>query len=75
MAMYRRIMVAIEFRQPDHLLRKAIWKSHVPEQMTLAGDTDLVNIVNSSSSDWHMILMMFSALDGSILLRLRITVL
>ena len=47
----------------------------MPKQMTLAGDTDLVNIVNSSSSDWHMILMIFSALDGSILLRLRITVL
>lgn len=43
-AMHRRIMVAIEFRPPDHLLRKAIWESHMPEQMSLAGDTDLVII-------------------------------
>ena len=41
-AMHRRIMVAIEFRAPDHLLRKAIWESHMPEQMTLASDIDLV---------------------------------
>ena len=41
-AMHRRIMIAIEFRQPDHLLRKAIWKSHIPEQMTLKDDIDLV---------------------------------
>ncbi len=42
-AMHRRIMIAIEFRQPDHLLRKAIWESHVPKEMTLADDIDLVN--------------------------------
>ena len=41
-AMHRRIMIAIEFRQPDHLLRKSIWESHMPEQMTLASDVDLV---------------------------------
>ena len=41
-AMHRRIMVAIEFRQPDHLLRKAIWATHMPEQMKLADDVDLV---------------------------------
>ena len=35
-------MIAIEFRQPDHLLRKAIWESHMPEQMTLAEDINLV---------------------------------
>ena len=41
-AMHRRIMIAIEFRQPDHLLRKAIWQSHIPEQMKMADDIDLV---------------------------------
>ena len=35
-------MVAIEFRQPDHLLRKAIWETHMPEQMKLADDVNLV---------------------------------
>ena len=44
-AMHRRIMIAIEFRQPDHLLRKAIWESHMPEQMKLADDTELVSII------------------------------
>ena len=44
-AMHRRIMIAIEFRQPDHLLRKAIWESHIPEQMKLADDANLVSIV------------------------------
>ncbi len=42
-AMHRRIMIAIEFRQPDHLLRKAIWESHMPEQMKLADDIALVS--------------------------------
>ena len=42
-AMHRRIMIAIEFRQPDHILRKAIWESHMPEQMKLAEDVDLVS--------------------------------
>ena len=42
-AMHRRIMIAIEFGQPDHLLRKAIWKSHMPEQMKLADDIELVS--------------------------------
>ena len=42
-AMHRRIMIAIEFRQPDHLLRKAIWESHIPKQMKLADDTNLVS--------------------------------
>ena len=41
-AMHRRIMIAVEFRQPDHLLRKAIWESHVPKEMNLADDIDLV---------------------------------
>ena len=43
-AMHRRIMIAIEFRQPDHLLRKAIWESHIPEQMKMADDIDLVSL-------------------------------
>ena len=41
-AMHRRIIVAIEFGQPDHLLRKAIWESHIPSQMKLKDDIDLV---------------------------------
>ena len=41
-AMHRRIMIAIEFRQPDHLLRKTIWQSHMPEQMKV-NDIDLVS--------------------------------
>ena len=41
-AMHRRIMIAIEFRQPDHLLRKAIWESHIPEAMKMSDDTNLV---------------------------------
>ena len=43
-AMHRRIMIAVEFRQPDHLLRKAIWQSHIPETMKLGEDVDLVQI-------------------------------
>ena len=42
-AMHRRIMIAIEFRQPDHLLRKAIWESHIPQAMKLANDVNLVS--------------------------------
>jgi SpoVK/Ycf46/Vps4 family AAA+-type ATPase len=40
-AMHRRIMLAIEFRQPDHILRKTIWEAHIPQQMQLADDVDL----------------------------------
>jgi len=29
-AMHRRITLAVEFRQPDHLLRDQIWKAHIP---------------------------------------------
>ena len=43
-AMHRRIMIAVEFRQPDHLLRKTIWESHMPEQMSLADDIDIVRL-------------------------------
>lgn len=43
-AMHRRIMIAIEFRQPDHLLRKSIWESHMPEQMKLDDDVALVSL-------------------------------
>ena len=42
-AMHRRIMIALEFRQPDHLLRKSIWESHIPEQLMKADDIDLVS--------------------------------
>ena len=54
-AMHRRIMIAIEFRQPDHILRKAIWETHMPEQMKLADDVDLV------SSDHYNITYCISA--------------
>lgn len=49
-AMHRRIMIAIEFRQPDHLLRKAIWQSHMPEQMKLGDDIDLVSSINKQTN-------------------------
>lgn len=42
-AMHRRIMIALEFRQPDHLLRRAIWESHIPEQLMRADDINLVS--------------------------------
>lgn len=40
-AMHRRITIALEFRQPDHLLRKAIWESHIPAEMKMSKDVDL----------------------------------
>ena len=43
-AMHRRITIALEFRQPDHLLRKAIWESHMPDEMKIAEDVDLVRL-------------------------------
>jgi len=43
-AMHRRITIALEFRQPDHLLRKAIWESHIPAEMKMAKDVDLVRL-------------------------------
>ena len=45
-AMHRRIMIAIEFRQPDHILRKSIWESHIPETMKLDSSVDLVGSCN-----------------------------
>ncbi len=45
-AMHRRIMIAIEFQQPDHILRKAIWENHIPGQMKLADDVDMVSVDN-----------------------------
>lgn len=50
-AMHRRIMLAIEFRQPDHLLRKAIWQCHIPEQMRVADDIDLVRVCRGWCGD------------------------
>ena len=41
-AMHRRIMLTVEFRKPDHLLRKSIWDSHIPEAMPLADDVNTV---------------------------------
>ena len=52
-AMHRRIMIAIEFRQPDHLLRKAIWESHIPSQMQLKDDIDLV-CVHARTAIYHL---------------------
>ena len=42
-AMHRRITIALEFRQPDHLLRKAIWESHIPADMKMDKDVNLVS--------------------------------
>ena len=44
-AMHRRIMLAIEFRKPDHLLRRSIWESHIPELMPLAENVNTVKTV------------------------------
>ena len=44
-AMHRRIMIAIEFRQPDHILRKSIWENHIPDQLKLAEDVDMVRMI------------------------------
>ena len=43
-AMHRRITIALEFRQPDHLLRKAIWESHIPAEMKIDKDVNLVSL-------------------------------
>ena len=45
-AMHRRITIALEFRQPDHLLRKAIWESHIPADMKMDKDVNLVSFKN-----------------------------
>ena len=59
-AMHRRIMIAIEFRQPDHLLRKAIWESHIPSQMELKDDIDLVGIIYAYSLNYlHAVRLIF----------------
>lgn len=39
-AMHRRVTLAIEFRQPDPVLRQKIWRAHVPSGLTLADDID-----------------------------------
>eukprot|EP00930_Biecheleria_cincta_P002910 TRINITY_DN103872_c0_g1_i1.p1 TRINITY_DN103872_c0_g1~~TRINITY_DN103872_c0_g1_i1.p1 ORF type:complete len:954 (-),score=187.53 TRINITY_DN103872_c0_g1_i1:357-2831(-) len=39
-AMHRRITLAIEFHKPDHLLRREIWKSLLPQGLPLATDVD-----------------------------------
>jgi len=42
-AMHHRITIALEFHQPDHLPRKAIWESRIPPEMKMAAkDVDLV---------------------------------
>ena len=65
-AMHRRIMIAIEFRQPDHLLRKAIWESHMPKQMKFTDDINVVRTLSRiiqvkqgcalSRMNWHIAL-------------------
>ena len=42
-AMHHRIMIAIKFRQPDHLLHITIWESHAPKQMKMADDINQVS--------------------------------
>jgi len=48
-AMHRRITIALEFRQPDHLLRKAIWESHIPNDMKMAESVELVRLCTRSA--------------------------
>lgn len=38
--MFRRITLAIQFKSPDPILRKMIWKKHFPQEMTLSSDID-----------------------------------
>ncbi|KNC53090.1 uncharacterized protein AMSG_12258 [Thecamonas trahens ATCC 50062] len=40
-ATFRRVQLSISFSLPDHVLRAAIWRRHVPEGMTLANDVDV----------------------------------
>jgi SpoVK/Ycf46/Vps4 family AAA+-type ATPase len=40
-AMHRRITMAELFRKPDQLLRRKIWRMHVPERADLSEDVDL----------------------------------
>ena len=49
-AMHRRITIALEFRQPDHLLRKAIWESHIPAEMKMDKEVNLVSFKNENAS-------------------------
>ena len=43
-AMHRRITLTVEFRQPDHLLRKDIWESHITAKMKMDKDVNFVSI-------------------------------
>eukprot|EP00935_MAST-01C_sp_MAST-1C-sp1_P000007 g7.t1 len=43
-AMHRRVTLAIEFRKPDHLLRKRIWAALKPEKLPLAEGVDLAEL-------------------------------
>jgi hypothetical protein len=40
-AMHRRITLAVEFSQPDPVLREKIWRTHLPAELKLADDVDL----------------------------------
>lgn len=40
-AMNRRISVAVEFRLPDHNMRRQIWQKHLPPNIKLDGDVNL----------------------------------
>ena len=42
-AMHCRITIALEFRQPDHLLRKAIWESYILAEMKMDEGVNLVS--------------------------------
>lgn len=40
-ALDRRILVKVQFAQPDRLARREIWKKHLPEAAPLAADVDI----------------------------------
>eukprot|EP01006_Ploeotia_vitrea_P008062 TRINITY_DN19007_c0_g2_i1.p1 TRINITY_DN19007_c0_g2~~TRINITY_DN19007_c0_g2_i1.p1 ORF type:complete len:916 (-),score=128.42 TRINITY_DN19007_c0_g2_i1:39-2519(-) len=43
-AMNRRITLAIEFKAPDHNMRREIWLKHVPAEMKTADDVDFATL-------------------------------
>ena len=59
-AMHRRITIALEFHQPDHLLRKAIWESHIPADMKMAEDVDLVRLYSQGIISFQIDFLQYS---------------
>jgi len=54
-AMHRRITLAIEFRQPDPILRQKIWQAHIPKNMKV-----------EDNIDWKMLALKYELSGGFI---------